>query len=138
MSIGPMEMVAFSFPGNQFTGEIGSALGELVASGTIRILDLAILSKDATGMLTAMQIADLDPWGAASTLALVTGEEGYFADEDYLAFGETMAPNSTEALMLFENTWATKFASAVRNAGGELVLSERIPRAVAEELILGV
>ena len=40
--------------------------------------------------------------------------------------------------MLFENTWATKFVEALRNANGELVLSERVPRAVIDELIAEV
>jgi hypothetical protein len=37
--------------------------------------------------------------------------------------------------MLFENTWASGFADAVANANGEVVLNERIPRAVVEELL---
>ena len=36
--------------------------------------------------------------------------------------------------MLFENVWATRFADAIRNARGEVVLNERIPRVVVEEL----
>ena len=40
--------------------------------------------------------------------------------------------------MLFENVWATKFADALRNANGQLVLSERVPRAVIDELIAEV
>jgi hypothetical protein len=37
--------------------------------------------------------------------------------------------------MLFENTWASGFADAVANANGQVVLNERIPRAVVEELL---
>ena len=36
--------------------------------------------------------------------------------------------------MLFENTWATRFVEAASNAGGEVVVNERIPRAVIQEL----
>ena len=36
--------------------------------------------------------------------------------------------------MLFENTWATRFVDAVSNARGEVVLNERIPRSVIQEL----
>jgi hypothetical protein len=38
-------------------------------------------------------------------------------------------------MMLFENTWATEFADAVRNANGKVVLNERIPRVVIEKLV---
>jgi hypothetical protein len=37
--------------------------------------------------------------------------------------------------MLFENVWATRFADALRNADGQLILNERVPRAVIDELI---
>ena len=40
--------------------------------------------------------------------------------------------------MLFENMWATKFVEAMRNANGQLVMSERVPRAVIDELIAEV
>ncbi len=34
---------------------------------------------------------------------------------------------STAALLVWENSWAAPFASAVRRAGGQLVASGRIP-----------
>jgi hypothetical protein len=37
-------------------------------------------------------------------------------------------------VLLFENIWARKFREAVTEAGGVVVLQERIPRAVIEEL----
>jgi hypothetical protein len=138
MSYGPVEVLEVVFPGNRFRGEIIPALQELVASNTIRILDLAVISKDASGDLLALEIADLDPAAAQPLLALVDGEQGLFSDEDFTAFGEGLQPNSTAALLLFENTWATRFATAIRNANGQVVLNERIPRAVIEELAAAV
>jgi hypothetical protein len=58
-------------------------------------------------------------------------------EEDVEAFGAMLEPNSSEAVMLFENTWAARFAGALRNAKGELILNERIPRAVIEEVMAG-
>jgi hypothetical protein len=43
--------------------------------------------------------------------------------------------NSSGAIMLFENTWATRFRDAMLNANGELVLNERIPKAIIDELV---
>ena len=50
MSLGPIEMLVVKFPGNQFSGEIIPALGELVENGTVRIVDLlfAVKNKRAT------------------------------------------------------------------------------------------
>ena len=36
-------------------------------------------------------------------------------------------PGSTAALLVWENSWAAPFGSAVRRAGGQLVASGRIP-----------
>jgi hypothetical protein len=46
-----------------------------------------------------------------------------------------LEPNSSAALLLFENTWATRFAEAVSNANGEVIVNARIPRDVIEELV---
>ena len=47
--IGPVQYMAVGFPGNKFTGNIAPALAELVENGTIRVIDLAFVSKDADG-----------------------------------------------------------------------------------------
>ena len=38
-----------------------------------------------------------------------------------------MEPGSIAAVVVWENSWAAPFASAVRRAGGQLVASGRIP-----------
>jgi hypothetical protein len=46
-----------------------------------------------------------------------------------------MAANAAAAILVWENTWAGPFASAVRRSGGELVASGRIPvQAILAEL----
>jgi hypothetical protein len=41
--------------------------------------------------------------------------------------GNALAPNAAAAILVWENTWAAPFASAVRRSGGQLVASGRIP-----------
>ncbi len=48
MQLGPVEYVVIAFPGSQFTGEIAPALADLIDAGTIRVIDLAFVSKDLT------------------------------------------------------------------------------------------
>ena len=38
-----------------------------------------------------------------------------------------IAVNSTAGVLVWENSWAAPFASAVRHSGGQLVASGRIP-----------
>ena len=55
--IGPVEYMIVSFPGNRFTGEIAPALGKLVESNTIRIIDLAFVGKDTDGTVAAFELS---------------------------------------------------------------------------------
>ena len=61
MSIGPVEYIAIAFPGNRFSGAIIPALQELVDSGTIKILDLILIRKEANGDINGLELADASP-----------------------------------------------------------------------------
>ena len=56
MAIGPVEYIIVGFPGNKFNGEIAPELGKLVESGTIRILDLVFITKDADGNVARRRV----------------------------------------------------------------------------------
>ncbi len=133
MAIGPVELLVVKFPGNQFTGEIVPALTELVESGTIRVIDILFVNKNAGGQIEIVEIKDL-VIDDASFDPVVSDLTDLLTDEDAEQFGAMLEPNSSAAMMLFENTWATRFANAVVAAKGELLINERIPRAVIEEL----
>jgi Family of unknown function (DUF6325) len=137
MSLGPIEMLVVKFPGNQFKGEIAPALAELVETGTIRVIDFVFIQKDADGSLTSVELADLDPEAASVYASAVDDVSGTLSEDDIIELGGLLENNSSAGLMLFENVWATRFADAVRNASGEVILSERIPRAVIEEVMAG-
>jgi uncharacterized membrane protein len=137
MSLGPIEMLVVKFPGNQFKGEIAPALAELVETGTIRVIDFVFIQKDADGSLTSVELADLDPDAASVYASAVDDVSGTLSEDDIIELGGLLENNSSAGLMLFENVWATRFADAVRNASGEVILSERIPRAVIEEVMAG-
>jgi Family of unknown function (DUF6325) len=134
VSFGPIEVLVLRFPGNQFKGEIVPALAELVDSGTIRIIDAIVAKKDADGSITVVEIDQLGP-DEASLGGVVDDSTEWLTEEDAERLTANIPPNSAAAIMLFENTWATRFVEAVANANGEVVLNERIPRAVVEELI---
>jgi hypothetical protein len=67
MAVGPVDVYIIGFPGNKFTGRIAPAIMELVENGTIRVLDLLFVMKDADGAVTSLQAADIDEEGAASS-----------------------------------------------------------------------
>ncbi len=132
MALGPVELLVIKFPGNEFRGEIAPALRELVENGTIRIIDLLFIKKDADGKVTANELMDLAPDVYAIFDPLVSDIEGLLADDDVQALSGALENNSSAGVLLFENVWATRFRDAVVNANGQLILSERIPRSVIE------
>ncbi len=134
MSHGPVDLLVVKFPDNTFTGEITEELKNLVDAGTVKILDLIFVRKSAEGTVEAVELSDLDDVVGTTFDAFVGDIQAFFSEEDVRALGDGMEPNSSAALVVYENTWANRFAQAVRNANGEVLIAERIPRAVIETL----
>ena len=128
--IGPVEYMVVAFPGNEFKGEIAPALAELVESQTIRIIDLAFVTKDADGAIAGLEVADLDPDVQAALEATGGEASGLFNEDDLMAAGEELEPNSSAALLVWEDLWATRLANALRDAGGVLLDLERVPHEI--------
>ena len=135
MSIGPVEYLIVAFPGNQFKGEIVPALQEQVEAGNIRIIDLAFVMKDADGAVVTAELGDLDSEVFKAFDALSPETMGLLNEEDLAAAGEELDPNSSAALLVWEDVWATKIRDAIVNAGGEVLDLERVPYQVVDAAI---
>ncbi|MBM3663396.1 MAG: DUF1269 domain-containing protein [Actinobacteria bacterium] len=133
MSIGPVEYLIVGFPGNQFNGEIVPALTDLVDSGTVRIVDLLFITKDADGNVDAFEYEDhpeLEPFGD-----LAQALDGLLNDEDIELAAEVLEPNSSAAFIVWEDLWARDFAEAVRGSGGVVIAGERIPHEIVVDAL---
>ncbi|MEP6758588.1 MAG: DUF6325 family protein [Actinomycetota bacterium] len=136
MGIGPVEYMVVAFPGNKFNGEILPSIAEQVEAGTIRIIDLAFVSKDADGNVTALEASDLDSEIGNALRALLGDEKGgLINEEDIMAVAEEMESNFSAGLLVWEDVWATRIKSAILDAGGELWDLERIPYQVVDAAI---
>ena len=130
--LAPVDYLIVAFPGNQFKGEIAPALADLVEKGTIRIIDLAFVAKDADGNIGAFELTDIDPEVRQGFENMGVEVNGLFNEEDLQAAGEELEPNSSAALLVWENLWAKDVAQAIRDAGGELLDFERLPHEVVQ------
>lgn len=131
MTIGPVEYIIIQFPGNQFKGEIVPALADLIESKTVRIIDLVFILKDADGNVVWDEY-DAGENGDGFGFAHLDGEAGLLNEDDILTAAEVMDPDSSAALLVWEDLWAAPFAAAIRNAGGELIAGGRIPHELAQ------
>ncbi|MFN3981918.1 MAG: DUF6325 family protein [Caldilinea sp.] len=133
-TLGPVEYLVLYFEGNQFRGEIIPALRELVDSGMIRIIDLGVIIKNDVGDVLLYESSELSA-EVADALAQLEGEhDDLLSEEDLLMVAEDLPNNSTAAAILFEHVWAARFAQAVRNANGEVLMNVRIPNQVVEDV----
>jgi uncharacterized membrane protein len=133
--MGPVELLVLKFPGNQFKGEIAPELQRLVDNRIILVVDILFAIKDESGEVAVLEIGELEDEITGLFDPVVADLTDLLNEQDAKTLAASIEPNSSAAIMLFENTWASGFADAVANANGQVVLNERIPRAVVEELL---
>ena len=130
--IGPVEYLIVAFPGNRFRGEIAPALAKLADAGTIRVMDIVFVGKDADGEVAAFELSELDPDVREGLERLGFDETGLFSEDDLMAAAEELDPDTSAALIVWEDVWARDVAQAMRDAGGVLFDFGRLPHEVVQ------
>jgi Family of unknown function (DUF6325) len=126
--LGPVDYLVVRFPAENanFSGAIASELKALIDSNTIRVLDLVMIMKGEDGSVEASELRDADDSEVGELRALERDLAILLAEEDIEEIGASLEPGSA-AVLVWENTWAAPFGSAVRRSGGELLANGRIP-----------
>jgi hypothetical protein len=125
--LGPIDYLIVEVPGNQMTGEGLPILVDLVDRGIIRILDLVFVHKDADGSTDVVAVADLDGDGALDLAVFHGASSGLLDDSDVADASGALEPNTSAAILLYENRWAGPLAAALRRGGAELVARGAVP-----------
>src|SRR6187455_1136979 len=125
--LGPVDYLVVEFPAgaSNFTGEMAEELVKLVDAGTIRVIDVLILTKNDDGSIDAMELGDVAELGEMQQLEAELAE--LLAEDDIVNLAAAMDPGSTAGVLIWENLWAAPFASAARHSGGQLIANGRIP-----------
>ena len=125
--LGPVDYLVVEFPAGatNFTGEMAQELVRLVDAGTIRVIDVLILTKNDDGTVDAMELSGVPNLGELQALEAELAELLAADDVEHLA--AAMEPGSTAGVLIWENLWAAPFASAARRSGGQLIANGRIP-----------
>jgi hypothetical protein len=125
--IGPIDYLTLEFPKAKLTGEGLAALVDLVDRGIIRILDMRFVKREEDGTFSAVAVSDFDGDGLRDLAVFEGVESGLLDDDDLSQAASVIAPGSAAGLLVYENTWAGPFVSAMRRAGADVVASGRIP-----------
>jgi len=119
-ALGPVKVLVFSFPGNQFNGSI--------------IADGVFVTRDAAGDVTFVEFEQLGENHDAARLASVINQiESLISDEDIMELADRLAPGDSEAIPVFEHTWAKPFRDAIVSSGGILTGEMRLPALAVDE-----
>jgi hypothetical protein len=123
--MGPIDYILIEWPDRQPNGEAAPLLLDLVERGLIRILDLTFITKGEDGSVAGLDVSELD--GVHAFGHFEGASSGLLGDEDVEEAASALEPGTSAALLVYENTWAAPFATAIRENGGQLVAGGRIP-----------
>ncbi len=125
--LGPIDYLVVEFPAgsSSFSGDMARELEALAEAGTIRILDVLILVKDADGQFEALELEDVSDRAGLAAIEVEMAE--ILAAEDVVHLAEAMDPGSVAGVLIWENCWVAPFAVAARKSGGQLIANGRIP-----------
>jgi hypothetical protein len=127
--LGPVDYLVVEFPADKanFSGEMAAELTSLVDRGLVRVLDLLMLRREPDGSVTVDEVHEVDSSNLGQLRALEADLAMLLAEEDVEEIGKVLEPGNIAAVLVYENSWAAPFASAVRRSGGQLVADGRIP-----------
>jgi hypothetical protein len=127
--LGPIDYLVVEFPKDRadFSGAMAAELKKLTEVGTIEVLDMIFVKKEADGSYDAVEAHEYidDEVGALREFGAEMAQ--ILAEEDVEAIAEALEPETVAVILVWENTWAAPFAASVRHSGGQLVANGRIP-----------
>jgi len=125
-AIGPVDVAVIRFDCDEFTDDVAPALSELDRSGTVHIIDLAFVRKEADETVSCLEATDERVARAFAGLADTRFD--LLSDSDLDKIADELNPGSAAMVIVWENSWAARLAAALRGSGGQVVALERIPR----------
>jgi hypothetical protein len=136
--LGPLEYIVIGFAGNTFDGNIAREIENVVENGTIRLVDVVFIGKDADGETITLELDNKDDPRFAPFAAVLGDRMALLTPEDLEQVAAELPPNTSGMVMLFEHRWAEGIKEAMAAAGGFLVGRSVIPpevlAAVSDEL----
>lgn len=124
--IGPVDVAVIAFEGDEFNGAVAPALTDLQANGTVQVIDLAFVRKDANGVISIIELADeriCDEFDR-----VMESQFDLLSEADLTDIASGLEPSSSAMVIVWENSWAARFASAIAECQGRVAMLERIPR----------
>jgi len=138
---GPVQILVVGFQETNFQGQVLDELKRLTDEGIVRLVDLAVVSKDDAGDVAAVELSGLSGEESAELGALLgamiglgmdgeqgmeegaiagaeAAEGGFIGEEEVWSIADAIPVGTTAAVALIEHRWAIPLRDAIRGAGG--------------------
>ncbi|HEU4571274.1 MAG TPA: DUF6325 family protein [Candidatus Limnocylindrales bacterium] len=134
MALGPLEYLVVGFTDDRFDGSIAREIQKVVDAKVIRLIDVALVSKDRAGTTTVMEINRTSDPALSSLSALLGDGVRLFTPDDLDEIAKELPEGTSGAVFLFEHRWAEDIRDAMQAKGGFLVDRVVIPSDVVEQI----
>ena len=132
MTYGPADLYVVEFPSASVPATVTATLRDVAAAGVITLLDVALVRTLEGGTSELVELDQFaDELGMVGVKPPATGLIGM---DDIEEFAGDLTPGTSCLLVLMENTWARKITKAVLDAGANVVVVERFPAEVVNEV----
>ena len=131
--LGPVDVAVIAFEGTDFNGDVAPALADLQASGTVNVIDMAFVRKEADGSTSIVELADE---AVAEVFERITDSPvDLLSEADLADLADALTPETSAMVVVWENSWAARFAAEVGASHGRVAMLERIPPENVERAI---
>jgi hypothetical protein len=131
--IGPVDVAVIAFEGSEFNADVAPALTDLQVSGTVQVIDIAFVRKDAHGSTSIIELADEE---VCEIFDQITDSQfDLLSEADLTDIATGLDPSTAAMVVVWENSWAARFCSAIRACHCRVAMMERIPRENVERAI---
>ena len=138
MSYGPVELVVLKFEGTNFAGEVLREIQKVVDAGTIVVIDILMAVRIGDDPVRVLEVQELEDPILQRWQPIITDAGGLLSVDDAERLSADLGPDAAVALLIFEHRWVAGVADAIERAGGSVVMTERIPRVVIDQLVADI
>jgi hypothetical protein len=132
-SIGPIDVAVITFDKNQFSPDFAPALIDLQSRGLVRLIDMAVINKDADGVARIAEVTDKEIVSVYERLA--DPRFDLLSKTDVGDLASALPPDSAALVVVWENSWVGRLAAAVKESRGHVAAFERIPFETVQEAV---
>lgn len=128
---GPIDFIVVGFTKDKFDGSIVQELEKAVEKNIIHVLDMALVHKDSDGVVTSIELSNMQDDAITSLSAT---DSGIITPDDVEEVGSLLDNGTSAGLLIVEQLWAIGLKKAIITAGGQLLSEGRIHPEASEEL----